>query len=402
MKNVAIVNSCDWGSTGKIALGLLNNFNKKGFNAYFYCGRGKNSIDNKIIHYESIIESAIHAILGKLTGLQGNFSFFATKRMMHDFMHKNIDTVFLLSSHGYYLNENVFFDYIKKLNIHLVYIMIDEYPYLGKCTNAPSCSTYKLGYGKCPNIKKYPPSFFFDTCKYIQKRKLRNYKKVPNTLFVGPQFVIDCSKESFVGRHLKMATLDEAIDVQLYKPLETSHLKKELGLKEEQIIIVCVANTRAVSKGGKYFTELAKQFSNDEKYVFVHIGYKETPVGLPKNYITINYIEKDEDLALYYSMADLFVFPSVFDTMSNTCLEALACGTPLLTFNISGMPYLMNDAVGTMVPPFDVMKMAEKVRNIEKKTSQTIKICRNYALERYDNRKYADKLISLTMADENR
>lgn len=400
MKNVAIVNSCDWGSTGKIALGLLKNFKIKGYNAYFYCGRGRGSSDSHVIYFESKIETAIHAILGKLTGLSGNFSYFATKRMMNDFCRKDIDTVYLLSPHGYYLNENVFFDYVNKLNIHLVYIMIDEYPYLGKCTNAPSCTTYKLGYGKCSNIKKYPPSLCFDTCRYILKRKKNNYNKVPTALFVGPQFVIDSSKESFVGKNLKMVSLDEAIDTQLYQPRETTSLKKDLGIKENQRIIVCVANTRAASKGGKYFTELAKQFAEDDRFVFIHIGYKESPYGLPSNYIPISFIEKDEDVAKYYSMADLFVFPSVFDTMSNTCLEALACGTPLLTFDISGMPYLMDDTVGSMIPPFDILRMAEIVQRVEKKTEQTIRTCRAYVLRRYDNRTYADKLISLTLADE--
>ena len=401
MKNVAIVNSVRRGSTGKIALGLLKNLQEKGYNATFYYGRGFESKDNHIVKFEYDYESAIHAGLGKLFGVLGNFSFFATKRMLADFKTKKIDTVYLLSPHGYYLNESLFFSFISKNNIHLVYIMIDEYAYLGKCTNAPECEKYQTLCGSCPNIKKYPPSLFLDTCSYIMKRKEKNYKKVPNALFVGPQFLLESSKMSHLRRYMRMKALDEAVDMEVYQPRDANELFIKHNISPNKKIILCVADTTAASKGAHYFTEMVRLFDNDNDFVFIHIGYKNCKDdSLPKNYIAIDYIEKDSDVALYYSMADIMVFPSVFDTMANTCLEALACGTPLLCFNVSGMPYLMDETVGTLVDLGDVNALSKVVRKVSKKTSNTIDICRNYAMKRYNNKDYADKLIRITIEDE--
>ena len=97
----------------------------------------------------------------------------------------------------------------------------------------------------------------------------------------------------------------------------------------------------------------------------------------------------------YYSLADLFVFPSLADTMPNACLEALACGSPLLCFNVSGMPYIGDESVMTLVEPENVVQMVDAICRITHKTQEIIDKCRNYALSRYDNQKYCEKLINV-------
>lgn len=105
---------------------------------------------------------------------------------------------------------------------------------------------------------------------------------------------------------------------------------------------------------------------------------------------------KDQSLlAQYYSLPDLFLFPSVQDTMPNACLEALSSGTPLLCFNISGMPYIANESTATFVEPRNIDALVEAILHTKKKTEETINICRKYALERYDNEKYNEKLLKL-------
>ena len=94
----------------------------------------------------------------------------------------------------------------------------------------------------------------------------------------------------------------------------------------------------------------------------------------------------------YYSLGDLFVFPSLMDSMSNACLDALACGTPLLCFNTSGMPFLGDDSVLTLVEPESVDQLVDAISRTKKKTQEQIDTCRNYALKRYDSRKYFERL----------
>ena len=190
--------------------------------------------------------------------------------------------------------------------------------------------------------------------------------------------------------------MDEAIDVKVNTPKVTTSLRRELGIKDEQIVIGCVAPFSYPRKGVKYLVEAARRLENDSRFVFVQVGYDvKDKSGLPKNYIPIGYVSNQEVLTQYYSLADLFVFPSLLDTMPNACLEALSCGSPLLCFNISGMPYMADDTVMTLVESMNVDQMVEVIKNTKRKTRETIDACRNYAIKRFDSQKYYEKLESL-------
>ena len=400
MKNVAIINTCDWGSTGKIAKGLLQNFKLKGFNAIFYYGRGKDSTSPDMVKIDNELDFAVHIFMTRLTGVQGGWSYRATKKLISSLISNQIDTIFIISIHGYYINEKMLYEYISSNNIRMILTMIDEYAYLGECTNEPECETYKKGYGKCPNIKKYPSSWFADGCEKVIKRKKDCYSKLNNAVFVGPEFLVKNCRESFLGKFMNSSILDEAIDLKLYSPKDSSSLRAKHNICENQKVILCVAPSTNPMKGSSFFWDLARRFEEDDSFVFIHIGYRSSDKStLPSNLIPISFVEKDEDLAYYYSLADLFVNPSLADAMSNTCLESLACGTPLLCFDLSGMPYLMDNTVGTLVTPKNVDELEKVIRNTPFKSLEMINKCRLYAELRYDNAKYADKLISIANND---
>ena len=396
MKNVAIINLCNHKSTGKIAMGFYKNLKLKGYKTFFYYGRGLVSTDPNIMKIDSEIEVRFHALMARLTGRQGAYSHIATWKMVKSMEKHQIDTVFLINPHGYYLNELILFDYVANKNIRLIYTLIDEYAYLGACANEPECQKYMTGVGKCPDIGKYPKSLFFDACGALLKRKLKCYQKMNNAVFVGPEFLINRASKSFLGQYMNKIVLDEAIDLDFYRPREPAVLRKKLNISEDKIIILCVAPTSNPLKGGDYFIKAAKHFYNDERFVFIHIGYRYDDVeSLPSNFLPIGFVEKDEDLAVYYSLADLLIYPSIADAMSNVCLESFACGTPIVCFNISGMPYLMDNTVGELVPPKDVNALICVIDKAKKKAHIEIDICRNYALKRYDNKKYIETLIRI-------
>lgn len=391
MKNIAIINVVQGRSTGKIATNLLNEFNKKGLNAWFFYGRGPKSKEERKIRFEYPVEVMFHAFFARLLGLQGFFSYIATKRLVRKLRSLNIDTVILINPHAYYLNERVLYSFLDKQNLRFINIIPDEYAYLGNCAVSPVCQRYLTGNGKCPNIHDYPNSWFFDSCSIIMHNKECNYKKLKRAVFVGPGFVIDNLKKSYLGKYMPCAVLDEAINLDLYRPLNSDDLRSKLGIEDRKIVILCIAPPY---KGLEYFKEVASHFRDDERYVFVHVGKENENVDCI-NYINIEYVESNSDLVYFYSMADLFLFPSLADTMSNACLESLACGTPLLVFDISGMPYLLDESVGTLVAPRDVNALIEVVSKTKKKTVETIQQCRIYAEKRYDIRKYADKVIEI-------
>lgn len=401
MKNVAIINTCNWGSTGKIALSLHANLRERGYNVHFYYGRGEKSEDPSHHRIDTKFEIVLHVMMAGLTGLQGSFSRLATARLLSSLKKNQIDTIYIVSIQGYFINEKGLFDYVAKLNIRLVYTMIDAYSYSGACCTDPECDKVKTGKGKCPDIKKYPKSFFVDNCSKVLKRKIDGYTKMGNAVFVGPEYLVKCSQHSILGKYMKTIVLDEAIDLQLYQPYDASELRAKHRIDEKKIIILSVAPTSNPTRGARYFMEAARAYSNDERFVFIHIGNRLESTDNPSDFISIPFVEKDIDLAKYYSMADVLINPSITDAMSNTCLESLACGTPIVCFNMSGMPYLMDDTVGKLLPPRDVKAIVDTIERTQKKDKEVINTCRNYALKRYDNRSYADKLIQIAKGEFN-
>lgn len=399
MKNIAILNNGKKGSTGNIALNLHRTLIEKGYNSYFCFGRGEQNYSPNEYRIDKIAELRLHAFLTRVTGLQGSYSKCATKRLLSHFEKWGIDTVFIVCIHGYYINELRLYNFIKKKGIRLVHIMIDEYAYTGKCAYNEGCHRYQTGCGKCPHKNSYPSSFLFDGSSTVFSIKKRAYYGLSNAVFVGPQFVIEKAKSSPLMDNIRMEVLDEAIDMDVFCPRETSTLRNNLGIDGKKTIVLCVVpydGRKNDRKGGRYFIELARKFELDDRFVFIHVGYRNEHIeDLPKNYYPIGYVTDLSLLAQYFSLGDIFVFPSLLDTMPNACLDALACGTPLLCFNVSGMPYIANKEVGTFVEPRSIEAMASVIQMTKKKTPAIIERCRQYALKRYDGKIYNEKLISI-------
>lgn len=394
MKNVAIVNVCDWGSTGKLSLGLQKELMKNGYNAHFCYGRGQKKRGQKCYRFDYYPEVLFHWLLTQLTGLEGLFSSLATWRLIRYLKKIKCDTIYALNLRGYFINEKMFYNFIGNHNIKLVYIMIDEYAYLGICGYSRGCEGYVDNCMHCAKGKIKTFWHIFSPGRVLYKIKNNGYNKIKDIVFVGPEYVIKCAGLSPIMNGRKFEILDEAIDVDQFYPRDNQKFRNELGIKDDQIALVCVAPVWYPTKGSQYFLELARRLENDNRYVFIQVGYKKGFFkDLPSNYRPVGFVSDQESLAKYYSLADLFVFPSFQDTMPNACLEALACGSPLLCFNTSGMPYIGDETVATFVEPHSVDELERVVKAINRKNSRQVKVCRDYALSRYDNKRYASKLI---------
>lgn len=399
MKEVAIVNVMPNKSTGNIAGNLYKSLSVNGYNPLFVYSYGS---EEALLQYAnrykigSRLENRIHKFLAMLTGLQGYFSIFATWRLLRIFTNKKIDTIYLLNIHQWYLNERMLFNYIAKKKLALVYIMIDEYAFLGRCCFSLGCDRFTTGCGHCPSLKDhYPPTWFFDRSAQIFKMKQKAYSKLNRAVFVSPECQIIQSRKSPIMNGKRTVIVDEGIDISVYVPKDTTALKKSLGISDDKIVLLSAAPFSDPRKGCEYFLKLAFEFENDERFVFVHVGFDVENVATPKNFVKVGYIYDQNKYAEYLSMGDLLIFLSFADTLSNTCMAALACGTPLLCFNISGMPYLGDSSVLTLVEPKNGEQLKQVVEKIEKKSKETIRICRNYAEKRYDQKKYNERLIAL-------
>jgi len=394
MGRTAIINTCNTGSTGKIAIGLYNYLKKNGRNPLFFYARGTQSDNPDFIKFESIMEVLVHYAYTRITGHLNGASWMATKRLVSLLKENEVTDVFLIILHSHYLNEKILLDYIINAGIRVVYIMADESPFLGNCEYRYGCNQYLNNCSDCPKLNRLQRWLCKNPSEKAFMLKQECYKKIDKIVFVGPEFVVKNATKSPLMNGKRLEIVDEAVDVLTYRPQETQPLRMALGIDDSKIVIVCVAPLSYERKGVVYFIETARRMEKFNQFVFVHVGYDKKEIkDLPSNFIAIGYVRDQDTLAQYYSMADLFVFPSLHDTMPNACLEALACGSPLLCFNTSGMPYMADETVMTLVESKNVDQMVGVINKTKKKTQSTIDTCRNYALKRFDNQKYFEKLV---------
>lgn len=390
MNTAAVINTCNWGSTSKIGRNLVSFLSLHGVRSFFCYGRSRGEINNDTDYLvDSRIEFLFHVFMSRLFGNPGSYSVLATLRLVLFLKKMKVDTVYGISLHGYYLNEGIFFRFLSRYGIKFVYILIDEYAYRGKCGASLGCDRYVSGCGNCPELEQYPKSWFFDRTHSLLDKKIHCYSRMNHIVFVGPLYTIKKLKASPFFLNIKTEVLNEAIDTDLFSPSNKKILSREMGVNPKSIIILCVAPFSNPMKGGRFFLELARRFEGDDTYSFVYVAFDSSDKSvLPDNMLPIGYEHDPERLSSYYSESDLLVFPSLADTMPNTCLEALACGTPILCFNTSGMPYIVREDIGYLVEPGDIEAMEKIVKRINKKNDKLKKSCRDYALSSFDSEKY--------------
>lgn len=399
MARYAIINTCSNGSTGKLTVGLHQFLLSKGEKSTFFYSRGPSLEIEKANRIGSRLETRIHMVLGRLTGLQGYFSFFSTLSLLRYLQKEKITHVIAGNLHGYYLNEPKFLDFIAKNDIKLLYLMFDEYPFLGKCSFEKGCNEFENGCIRCERKGEYPKSLIFNTAHTIFQMKLKSYNAIKHLAFAGTKHSAKVSQRSPLLKGKNVYGIDEGVDSRLFVPMDTTELKKSLGITSEQIVCVCIALFNNINhpKGAAYFIKLAQALENDPRYVFVHIGYLlKDRSFLPKNYITVGFVNDQVQLARYYSLADLHVLPALGESMPTTCLESLSCGSPLLCFDYGGIRSIAPEDIATFVEPYNVDALKEAVLKTRKKDQSIINRCRNYAIERYDDQKYFGKVFEIS------
>lgn len=401
MKALVINTVCKTGSTGSLAYGLYKYLIENKHEALVCYGRGEIfSQEKELLKIDSDLEVNIHVLLTRLTGLQGYFSNRATKKLEKAIKTFKPDVVYLFNLHGYYLNERRAFRILSEQDIPTVYIMPDEYPFLGKCCFSGECDKYKKGCSACPSIKSYPKSLFLDQSKKIFEMKEEAYKSIKHLSFVSVPYNIQKAKESMLLSDKKMYEHNWGIDLEnLYYPRETVEIKKKYSIPETSKVILAVAPFNDERKGiKKYFYECAKQVNSQENIAFVNVGFDGELSVCLDNFIPIKYVSDQEELSQIYSMADLFVITSMADTMPLAALIALGCGTPVCGFDISGIRYLAdgeNNGCVKLIEPGNIQELLQVIKEIPEKNAALVNACREYALAKFSDKKLYRFLLNI-------
>ena len=390
--NVAI----NYGSTGKIAeqIGLL--VMQRGWESYIAHGRYINPSESKSIQVGNMLVWSYHALMTRITDRHGLFSTCATKKLIKQIQEIKPDIIHLHNIHGYYINHKILFEYLQNANVPVVWTFHDCWSMTGHCTHFEyaKCDLWKTGCCDCPEKKSYPTSLLFDRSRrnYIEKRELftsvKNMTIVPVSNWLG-----NIVNESFLSKY-DVQVIHNGIDISKFQPLQ-SNIKEQYGISDKNVVLG-VASPWGRRKGLEDFTKLYSYLSND-KYQIVLIGLSEDQIKqLPNGIIGLTRTESVEELAKWYSAADVFVNPTYEDTYPTTNLESISCGTPVVTYKTGGSPESITPYTGRVVEQGDLESVVEAIEELcAKDRDEMRERCRDYAEAHFNKRDCFRKYLDL-------
>ena len=257
--------------------------------------------------------------------------------------------------HLHYINVNAIklksLKHLSKLNKPIIWTMHDMWSFTGGCHYAGNCQKYKQTCEKCPVLASHKNR---DLSHKIFSEKDYTYKQISFHSVACSQWLGQCAKDSHLLKHQQVSVIQNTLNTNLFKPVNTENSRERLNISEDKFTIMfgAMKATSDPRKGYKYLMEALTLFLNHKavdpaKIQVIIVGASaESNNQEPRHSITtdIQYLGTFTDelsMALSYDAADLFVAPSLEDNLPNMVLESLSCGTPVVAFNIGGMPDLI-------------------------------------------------------------
>ncbi len=399
------------GSTGRISYDLLLTQKKEGYDGFVVYGYpdGEGGDEYSLCLQRSILRRKINILRTRIFDAHGFYNEYETKRLLQYIDEICPDVIHLHNIHNHYVHVGRLFDYIKKHNIPVVWTLHDCWPFTGHCAyfDYANCDKWKTMCHDCPSIHEYPPTWFFDRTSRNYKDKKESFCGVKNLTLVTPsKWLADLTRNSFLSEY-PVITINNGVDIGVFHPTN-ENVKERLGISGKKMLLT-MATTFDRRKGTQYLKQLPEMLNDDEVLVLVGLAKEQLGQFNIPRCIGIGRTNSVEELAAYYSAADVFMNPTLEDNFPTTNIEALACGTPVVTFNTGGSVESVLDgerivseneiiysSVGAVVPKDDVQAMLVAVRKlIAKGKGAFSSACRRKAEERYDKNKQYMKYIEL-------
>ena len=300
-----------------------------------------------------------------MSGLNGWCNRRATRRLIRYIDQMAPDILHLHTLHGYYLNFSLLFDYINTRKIPCVWTFHDCHAFVGNCGYYFECEKWKNGCGHCPRLHGYPASSFFDFTGYMWRRKKKLFTADTPKIIVTPSdWLTEQARASYFGSY-PCVTIHNGIDTaENFYPRDKQACRKKYGYgPDEKLVLGIAVGYSDPRKGAKYIIQAAKDLGAQARIIL--IGWEKSNDRMlegTENIVTLSRTDNTDMLAEYYSMADVFVLPSLAENYATVTLEAMACGTPVVGFDAGGIPEQLTGQRGITVPLGDQAAFTTAIR----------------------------------------
>lgn len=379
--------TANWGSTGKIAESIGLAAIRRGWESYIAYGRIANPSASKLIKVGGKWNTYLHYAGMRLLDLEGRCSTLATKRFIKEIDRIKPDVVQLHNIHDHFLNYRLLFEYLNQTDIQVIWTFHDCWAMTGHCMHfvTKNCDRWKTGCHDCLMKGEYPKSLI--------DRSRKNWE-LKKSLFAGcknlsvvacSDWIADFARESFL-KDKRILTIHNGVDLSIFKPQSKTESKR--------FKIIAVSSPWYPAKGELDIYKL-RSILSDEDFEIIMVGLSEDQMKkLPAGIRGIQRTQNVNELAKLYSDSDVLINPTYADTFPTVNLEALACGTPVITYRTGGSPEAVDEKTGFVVEQGDINALADAIRRMKEHPLSSTD-CRKRAEEHFDKDKCFEKYIEL-------
>lgn len=336
---------------------------------------------SKLVPVGDKLDLAVHAVATRLFDAHGLASKRGTRQFIERIQEIDPDVIHIHNIHGYFLNYPLLFEYLQKSGKPVVWTVHDCWLYTGHCYyySAAHCDKWKTGCGHCPQKRAFPSSWLVDRSARNLQDKRRAFGSLENLTIVPVSDWIRQEMASSILADKQFQVIHNGIDLETFRPEAA-----EDGPAVEGTQILGVASIWLEEKGWSDLMKLSTMLRSDESLVLVGKITEEQQKQLPPNVRWIARTDNVRQLAALYARSTVFVNPTWQDNYPTVNLEAIACGTPVVTYRTGGSIEAVTEGTGAIVEQGDVAAMLEKVRELAAADrAATTARCRAWALAHF-------------------
>jgi len=255
---------------------------------------------------------------------------------------------------------------LAKLKKPLVWTLHDMWPFTGGCHYDEGCGRYKDCCGNCPQLMSESVR---DLSRWTWRRKFESWAHLPFTIVATSEWMAACAKSSSLFRQKRIEVLPNGVEEDKYKPLDRQVARAAFNFpKDKRLVLLSAFSVTAdPRKGFQYLEAMAQHLVQSglrSRIEFVILGASESQTGLLAGVKThyISHLHDEISQVLLYSAVDVLLAPSKQENLSNTVMESMSCGTPIVAFKIGGMNDLVTHRFdGYLANPFDSIDLANGI-----------------------------------------
>jgi len=396
MKILLISGAINYGAPGRIVeqIGLLAQDNG---HEVLVAHSSRNENPSQLPHYNVTTKTNefCHAIGARYFDLHGLMSSSQTRRFVEKIKEFNPDIIHLHNIHGYFLDFKILFEYLRQIQTPIVWTLHDCWAFTGRCAyfEGVKCEKWRTRCFDCNAETGYTVSKLYDRSSELFDLKKCLFSNVKNlTIVPVSEWLAKYVGDSFLNKH-EVQVIHNGVDIDQFKPRDIGEVKKKFNL-HDNFVVLGVAAPWNYRKGLDDFIKLSRLLDPSDVIILIGLTSKQIK-ALPPNIIGIERTESQIELAEYYTLANVFCNLTYLDNFPTVNIEALACGTPVITYNTGGSPEAIDENTGFVVEQGNIEEVISCIRRLKNGYRLMAEDCRQRALMHFNKANCFMKYIDL-------